>query len=196
MKSELTSELAKQAMESSSSIAKIASDDSMAQIVKAADVIIDCLNNGGKVLICGNGGSAAESQHFAGELIGRYKAERKGLGAIALTADSTVVTAWSNDYSFETVFSRQIEALGKKEDVLVALSTSGNSANVIRAVETAKKIGMNTIAFTGKKGKLSGLCDVSINIDSGETPRIQEGHLVAVHLICSIIDNHFSKSLR
>jgi D-sedoheptulose 7-phosphate isomerase len=163
-------------------------------IASAAQKIASCLKSGGKLLICGNGGSAADSQHFAAELSGRYKKERKALAAIALTTDTSALTAIGNDYGFEKVFARQVEALGKKGDVLVALSTSGTSPNVLAAIEAAKKQGMASIGFTGSSGgKMKSLCDLCICIPSSSTPRIQEAHITLIHIICEIIDAEFSK---
>jgi D-sedoheptulose 7-phosphate isomerase len=160
-----------------------------ATVMNAAQEIIKCYKAENKVLICGNGGSAADAQHITGELVGRYKLERKGLSAIALSTDTSVLTAWSNDYSYATLFERQVEAHGKKGDVLIGLSTSGNSENVLKAFEKAKEIGMTTISFTGKDGgKLRKLSDVNINVESSNTPRIQECHMLAYHIICELVE--------
>jgi D-sedoheptulose 7-phosphate isomerase len=154
-----------------------------------AEEIIRCFKNGNKVLIFGNGGSAADAQHITGELVGRYKLERKGLPAIALTTDTSVLTAWSNDYEYATVFSRQVEALAKKGDILLGISTSGNSDNVIRAFEEGKRIGTINISMTGKDGgKLRLVSDLNINSSSHDTPRVQECHLVAYHTICELVE--------
>lgn len=163
-------------------------------IAAAAKAIVACLKSGGKVLICGNGGSAADSQHFAAELAGRFKSERKALAAIALTTDTSAITAIGNDYGFERIFSRQVEALGKKGDVLVALSTSGNSPNVLAAIEAAKKQGMAAIGFTGMGGgKMRPMCGTCICIGSQNTPRIQEAHITIIHIICELVENEFAK---
>ncbi|MBT4166175.1 D-sedoheptulose 7-phosphate isomerase [archaeon] len=160
----------------------------------STNIIIESLKNNGKILICGNGGSAADAQHITGELVGRYKMERKGLPAIALTTDTSILTAWGNDYEFETIFSRQVEALGKKEDILIGISTSGNSENIIKAIEEAKKIGLRIITFTGHEGgKMKDLSDANINIPSDDTPRIQESHMVAYHTICELVEKEMSK---
>ena len=154
-------------------------------IAKAADVIIASYQNGGKLLLCGNGGSAADAQHIAGELVGRFLKERKALSAIALTTDTSILTALANDYNMEKIFARQVEAHGKSGDVLLAISTSGNSPNVIQAVEAAKAIGVKTIGFLGKGGgKMKGMCDVEIIIPSDNTQRIQEAHITIGHIIC------------
>lgn len=161
--------------------------------VKAVEAFSEILNKifteGGKVLICGNGGSAADSQHFASELTGRFKKERKALPAIALTTDTSALTSMSNDYGFEHVFRRQVEALGKKGDILILISTSGNSPNQILAAQTAKQMGLNTLALLGKNGgKLKDICDKAIIVHSNNTPRIQEMHIFIIHMICEIID--------
>ena len=158
-------------------------------IQKAVEVIVDCFRSGGKVLICGNGGSAADAQHIAGELVCRFKMNRKGLPAIALTTDSSVLTAWANDINFESVFARQIEALGKKGDVLIAISTSGNSKNVINAINKAKEKEIVVLSLTGNKGgKMKSLSDININVNSNNTPRIQECHELAYHIICELVE--------
>jgi len=163
-------------------------------ISKSALVIIDSLKNGGKILICGNGGSAADSQHFAAELVGRFKKDRKPLPAIALTTDTSILTAWSNDYSFDTVFSRQIQALGNKNDVLFAITTSGNSKNIIEAVKIAKEMGIFTISLTGNNGgRIKEIADISIIVPSSDTARIQQAHSVIIHILCNIIENEFFK---
>jgi D-sedoheptulose 7-phosphate isomerase len=155
------------------------------------------INKGGKILACGNGGSAADAQHFAAELVGRFERERKELGAIALTTDSSILTAIGNDYGYDEVFSKQVRALGKPEDVLLAISTSGNSKNVILAIEAAQKIGMGIIAFTGRGGgKINQLLShqniqqsVHLCVPSERTARIQETHLLLLHCLCDGIDH-------
>jgi len=151
------------------------------------------LKNGNKVLICGNGGSAADSQHFAAEIVGRFEAERKGFPAIALTTDTSALTAIGNDYGFDKVFSRQVEALGQRGDILIGISTSGNSPNVIEAVKTATKLGMFTVGFLGKDGgKLKDLVDKAFIVRHKSTARIQEVHLVLEHTLCKIIDMYLT----
>jgi len=167
--------------------------DLVGLINQAAQVCIASLKNGGKILICGNGGSAADAQHISGELVGRFKKERKGFPAIALTTDTSIITAWANDYDFATIFSRQVEAQGKKGDVLLGLSTSGNSENVIKAVEQGKKQGLKTIGLLGKGGgKLKDLCDLSMVVPSKDTPRIQEAHMLVYHILCDLIEEALS----
>lgn len=164
------------------------------QIVAAAEVIIQSLKSGGKLLICGNGGSAADAQHIAAELVGRYETERRGLPAIALSTDTSILTAWANDYSYETVFSRQVESLGDAKDVLLSISTSGNSKNILAAAKAAKSKKMKVVSLTGKDGgQLKGLSDININVTSSKTARIQECHMISYHIICEMIDLAFSE---
>ncbi|AEF95810.1 D-sedoheptulose 7-phosphate isomerase [Methanotorris igneus] len=156
---------------------------------KSIEIIAEVLKNGNKILICGNGGSAADAQHFAAEIVGRFKLERKGLPAIALTTDTSILTAIGNDYGFEMIFERQVEALGKKGDVLVGISTSGNSKNVIRAVNKAKEMGIYTIGLLGKGGgKLKDIVDLALVVPSNDTARIQECHLTIYHVICEEVE--------
>ena len=162
-------------------------------IATAAHVMVDCLKRGGKILACGNGGSAGDSQHFAAELVGRFEREREELAAIALTTDSSILTAVGNDYSFDEIFSRQVRGLGKSGDVLFAISTSGNSKNVVAAIEAAHLKGMHIVGMTGRNGgKIPSLIiagDVLLNVDSQVTTRIQEVHLLILHCLCDAIDN-------
>jgi D-sedoheptulose 7-phosphate isomerase len=164
------------------------------KIVKLAEILNDCFKKGGKILLCGNGGSAADAQHIAGELVVRLRSDskRKALPAIALTVNPSILTAASNDFGFERVFSRQVEALGKKGDCLLALSTSGESSNVNLAIKTARKIGMKTLALSGKKGgEMSRIADYSIIVPSSETQRIQEVHLLVGHIVCDLIERNY-----
>ena len=161
-------------------------------VEKAGEICIEALKNGGKIILCGNGGSAADAQHIAAELSGRFKKERRALAGIAITTDTSALTAIGNDYGYEFVFSRQVEAIGQKGDVLIGISTSGNSKNVINAIESAKKIGMKIITLTGKDGgKMKDMGDVNIIIPSNNTPRIQEMHILLGHMICALIDEEF-----
>ena len=161
----------------------------------AANICIDSLKQGGKILIFGNGGSAADAQHIAAELVGRYKLERKGLSAIALSTDTSSLTAIANDYGYEHVFDRQIEALANPEDVAVGISTSGNSSNVINALQLAKNIGCKSIGLSGKSGgNMNKLCDVNLIIPAVDTARIQEMHILLGHIICHLIEIEFSMS--
>ena len=158
-------------------------------IETAAKICINCLNNDGKILLFGNGGSAADAQHIAAELVGRYKIERKGLAAIALTTDTSVLTSISNDYGYEHLFDRQLEALANKGDVVIGISTGGRSTNVINALGLAKKIGCETIGFSGRDGgEMNTLCTVNIVVPAEDTPRIQEMHILIGHTICHLID--------
>lgn len=160
-----------------------------------ADVAVqsaEVLKKGGHLFFCGNGGSAADAQHIAAELVGRFLKERKALAATALSCNTSTLTAVGNDYGYDVIFSRQIEGLAKSGDVLFAISTSGNSKNVVLAVQAAKAMGVKTIGLTGSKGgKLKELCDVCITVPSDHTPRIQEMHIAVGHMICEIIDEAY-----
>ncbi|MFH1942035.1 MAG: D-sedoheptulose 7-phosphate isomerase [bacterium] len=158
----------------------------------AAERLIRSLKSGGKILLCGNGGSAADSQHIAAELIGRFGMERKAMPAIALTTDTSILTAVSNDYGYEEIFRRQVEALGKAGDVLVGISTSGRSKNVVLAMEKAKALGMTTVALAGsEEGPMTRVADVAIRIPASESARIQEGHIAVGHILCNLVEQHF-----
>ena len=165
-------------------------------ICQAGDILTNCLNHGGKVLSCGNGGSAADSQHFAAELVNRFERQRKGLAAISLTTDTSTLTSVGNDYNFNQIFSKQVFALGKSSDTLLAISTSGNSKNVIEAIQAAKSLNMTTIALTGDSGgkiaELLSESDLEIRIPATRTARIQETHILVIHCLCHIIDQFFS----
>ena len=164
-------------------------DEQVDLIEECAEILFQVLENGNKILICGNGGSAADAQHIAAEFVGRFEKERIALPAIALTTDTSALTALANDYDFERIFSRQVEALARQEDCLIAISTSGNSPNVIAAVMKAREIGCKTIGLAGAKGKkLASLCDASILIPSERTARVQEAHITIGHIWCEIID--------
>ena len=157
----------------------------------AANIMTDAVKNGGKILWCGNGGSAADAQHMATELMGGLRDhDRPAIASVALTTDSSFLMAWSNDTDFNTIFSRQLDGLGKTGDVLVAISTSGNSDNIVQAVERAKAMDMAVIILTGQSGgKLRDKGDVVIRIPSDDTQRIQEGHLLAEHIMCEMVEN-------
>ena len=155
-----------------------------------ADRMIQAFEAGNKILLCGNGGSAADAQHIAAEFIGRFKRERKSLPAIALTTDTSILTSISNDYSYDAVFARQIEGLGVSGDVLIALSTSGNSKNVILAAQKAKEMGLTVIGLTGKSGgRLKELCDLHFAAGSSKTPHIQEMHITALHAVSEAVED-------
>ena len=172
---------------------KLASVEALApQIVRAAESMTRCLLEDGKILACGNGGSAADAQHFSAEMLGRFERERMGLPAIALTTDSSTLTAIGNDYDYSEVFSKQVAALGRAGDVLLAITTSGNSSNILAAVQVAQERGMRTVALTGRGGgRLGELCradDVHICVPHDTTTRIQETHILAIHCLCDAID--------
>ncbi|WP_233153000.1 SIS domain-containing protein [Motiliproteus sp. MSK22-1] len=163
--------------------------------LRLAEAVIHCLKSGGKVLWMGNGGSAADSQHLAAEFMVRYKAERRPLPSIALTTDSSILTAHTNDYEFDTLFARQVEGLARKEDLVIGISTSGNSNNIIKAIEQAKAMGVTTATLLGRDGgKLKDLADHSIIIPGNETARIQEAHLFIGHWLCEEIDYQLADS--
>ncbi len=162
------------------------------QLVDSAKTIGECIRQGGKILICGNGGSAADSQHFAAELVGRFLMERRALPAISLTTDTSNLTAIGNDYGYDQVFVRQVEALAKSGDVFFGISTSGNSKNVLLAAEQAKKSGCKVITLTGGEGgKLKGMADLNLNVARGRnSARIQESHIFAIHVICDLVERY------
>jgi len=166
------------------------SDTCAKDIAYAAERIITALKRGRKLLLCGNGGSAADAQHIAGEFVGRFRKQRRPLPVIALNTNTSILTSIGNDFGYNLVFSKQVEALGEKGDILIAISTSGRSANIIKAVKTAKKIGIFTIALTGGKGStLKSISDLSIIVPSNETPRIQEAHILTGHIICALVED-------
>lgn len=161
-----------------------------AQIREAVDLCLAALRDGRKLLFAGNGGSAADAQHWAGELVSRFYYDRPGLPAIALTTDTSILTAIGNDYGYDYVFARQVEALGQAGDVFVAISTSGRSKNVLRAIEACERKGIAVIGFTGESGgEMAGRCAVCFRVPSAETPRIQEGHEFIGHLLCALIED-------
>lgn len=161
--------------------------DDISNIVKK---VIDCLKSGNKILICGNGGSAADSQHFAAELIGRYKLERVSLPAIALTTDTSIITAIGNDYGYDKIFSKQVEGLAQSGDILIGISTSGNSQNILEAYNVAKSKGVTCIGLLGRDGgEMKTLGDLNFIVPSNNTPRIQEAHILMIHTICEIMEN-------
>lgn len=160
---------------------------------QAAELMLQCLMNDGKILACGNGGSAADAQHFAAEMTGRFEKERMELAAVALTTDTSALTAIGNDYGFDHVFSKQVRALGRAGDILIGISTSGNSANVIEAIKAAHERDMHVIAFTGRDGgKIAGMLkdsDILLNVPHQRTARIQEIHILLIHALCDCIDS-------
>jgi D-sedoheptulose 7-phosphate isomerase len=176
----------------------ILENESLLDLVQeVAGVCVRSLKQGGKLLFFGNGGSAADAEHLAAELVGRYSRERRALPAVSLTANSSCLTAIGNDYSYELVFSRQIEAFGNKGDIAIGISTSGNSPNVVRALRVAKGKGMITAAMTGKTGgTLKALVDYCLRIPSTQTARIQEGHILVGHVLCEIIEESLANEGR
>ncbi|OGD75470.1 MAG: phosphoheptose isomerase [Candidatus Coatesbacteria bacterium RBG_13_66_14] len=169
-------------------LAKVA-DELAGPVARAAEIIIEALQAGRKVLLCGNGGSAADAQHFAAELVGRFETERRPLPAVALSANTSNLTAIGNDYGFDEVFARQVDALGRARDVLVAISTSGGSPNVLSAVTAAREKKMKVVALAGRDGgKLAPLADAAVVVRGVRTCRIQEGHITCIHVICRLVD--------
>lgn len=168
--------------------------NTMEEKLEAASALaVETLRNGNKILLCGNGGSAADAQHIAAELTGRYKTERRGLPGIALTTDTSALTAIGNDYGYDRVFDRQVEALANKGDLLIGISTSGNSKNIINALKVAREMGCKTLGLSGRDGgAMNDVCDVNLVVPSNNTPRIQEMHILFGHTICQIIDNELS----
>jgi len=175
---------------------EILEDNAMlGQIARVAEIWVAALRSGKKLLFAGNGGSAADSQHLSAEFVGRFKLERDALPALALNTDTSFLTAVGNDYGFEHIFSRQVQALGNQGDVFVGISTSGNSANVVKAIEQAKKNGLSVIGFTGSGGgKMDSLCDVNLCVPSDDTPRIQEAHITLGHILCDLTEKQLFPS--
>lgn len=162
------------------------------ELSKMAEICSQAIKNNHKIMLCGNGGSAADSQHIAAEFVGRFVKERQGLPAIAFTTDTSILTAIGNDYGYDEVFRRQVEALGREGDVLIGISTSGNSGNVIKAFEQAKKQGVKILALTGQKdSKMSALADVTMKVPAPITARVQECHIMIGHMICEYIDEEY-----
>jgi phosphoheptose isomerase len=170
----------------------LVADKCLKSILAAADLIASTFRSGGKILLCGNGGSAADCQHMAAEFVSRLTRdfERPALAAIALTTDTSFLTAFANDCGFDGVFERQVEALGKPGDVLIGISTSGNSPNVVRAVEVAKKTGLHTVVLTGQGGGLTAIAEVAIAVPSTNTQHIQEAHLTIEHILCYLVERY------
>ena len=159
-------------------------------IGQIASVVAGAVRKGGKVLICGNGGSAADTQHIAAELVGRFKKERRAIAALALTTDTSILTALGNDYGFDRIFARQVEAHGRKGDVLIAISTSGSSPNILNAVNMAREMGLTTIGLLGLDGgAIKPICDLALVIEDMDTPRVQEMHILAAHIICGLVED-------
>lgn len=169
---------------------KIVNDKTYTEtIAKIARLVTDAVKSGSKVLLCGNGGSAADAQHIAAEFVNRFYINRAPYAAVALTTDTSIITSIANDFSYEEIFSKQVQAIGKKGDVLIAISTSGTAKNVNLAVKEAKEMGITSISFTGKDGgTLKDLCDINFIVPTNDTPRIQEIHITAAHIICEIME--------
>ncbi len=167
--------------------------ESIPQIIDVAEIMINCIKKNGKVILFGNGGSASDSQHIAAELVGRFKKDRLALPAIALTTNTSIITSLANDYGYEVIFAKQIEALARNSDVAIGISTSGKAKNVIMGIKQAKKMGIKTIALTGGSGgELAKAADIALIVNSTVTARIQEAHITIGHIICEIIEEAFS----
>lgn len=183
-----------QSVQESITVKKETLQDNLETILDIVGEITKSLKNGGKVILFGNGGSAADSQHIAAEFVGRFRKERRSLAAVALTTDTSILTALSNDYGYDIIFARQLEGLGKKGDVAIAISTSGNSKNVIEAVRVAKKMAITTVSLTGNGGgRLAQCCDHNVIVPSAHTARIQEAHICFLHIISELVENNFYK---
>jgi D-sedoheptulose 7-phosphate isomerase len=168
----------------------LADEHLLASVGAAAEACIGCVRAGGKVLLAGNGGSAADAQHIAGEFVSRFEFDRPGMAAVALTTDTSILTAIGNDYGYEKLFARQVRALGRRGDVFIGYSTSGKSPNILRAFEAARELGLVSIGFTGNRGSpLRELCDHLLEVPSADTPKIQEGHLVLGHILCGLVED-------
>jgi D-sedoheptulose 7-phosphate isomerase len=172
---------------------QIYSDDELVNKIKTVcQVVIECYKLEGKTLFAGNGGSAADSQHIAAEFVSRYLFDRPGMASIALTTDTSILTAVGNDYGYDLLFARQLQAIGKKNDVFFAISTSGNSKNIIKALKVCKELGITSVGLTGSNvGEMDGLCDYLIKVPSSYTPRIQESHILIGHIICGVVESYF-----
>lgn len=158
-------------------------------IAGMATLMVETFKSGGKLLVMGNGGSAADAQHFVAEIVGRFKMERRGLPAIALSTDTSILTAIGNDYGFDRIFHRQVEALALAGDLVVGISTSGNSPNVLQALKLAREKGCRTVGLLGKDGgSIKGLCDLALIVPTDDTPRVQEGHITIIHIVCDLLE--------
>jgi len=175
-------------LEASIAIKRDCIENNIDNIIRAADMLASCITTGHKVLIFGNGGSAADAQHLAAEFVNRFQIERPPLAAIALTTDTSILTSIGNDYHFNDIFAKQVEALGRRGDIAWGISTSGNSANVIKAIEAARKIGVTTIGMTGCGGELAACTDLVFSVPSDTTARIQESHITLGHILCDLLE--------
>jgi D-sedoheptulose 7-phosphate isomerase len=186
-------EIVRQQLNESARVKQALAEREVDRIIEMADRIISCVRQGGKVLFCGNGGSAADAQHLAAEMVGRFGRDRPPLAAVALTTDTSVLTCLSNDYGFEDVFSRQVAAHGRRGDVLVGISTSGASENVLRAVHTARRLGLVTLVLVGAKGgPLAEAADLTLQVPDENSQRIQEAHIAAGHIILDLLERELS----
>jgi D-sedoheptulose 7-phosphate isomerase len=187
--------IAKQMVEAARMMSLMAEDETLSsQVLAVSEACVESLRKGGKVLLAGNGGSAADAQHIAGEFVSRFEFDRPGLPAIALTTDTSILTAIGNDYGYERLFARQVQAHGRPGDLFFGYSTSGKSPNILRAFEEAKKMGLITVGLTGNKGgPMLELCDYLLAVPSSHTPKIQEGHLVLGHIICGLVEKAMFK---
>lgn len=183
--------IAAQISEAQAVMAAMLADEALLATVEAtAGVCINCLRTGGKILLAGNGGSAADAQHIAGELVSRFAFDRPGLSAIALTTDTSILTAIGNDYGYEKLFARQVQAHGNKGDVFIGYSTSGKSLNILCAFEEARTRGLTCVGLTGNRGgSMRELCDYLLEVPSSDTPKVQEGHLVLGHILCGLVES-------
>lgn len=190
---EMIVELIKDSIEVKNDLLK--DNETIRHIKQSAKMIVSSLRQGNKLLLCGNGGSAADAQHLAAEMVGRFKLERKGIPAVALTTNTSILTAIANDYHYDKIFARQLEALGQNGDVLIGISTSGNSKNVASAINMAKEKGIKTIGLLGNNGGLvKDLADIAIIVPSNDTPRIQESHIMIGHIICELVEKEMVDS--
>lgn len=171
--------------------ALLANDTVLQSIIKTSELCLDAYKKGNKVIIAGNGGSAADSQHIAAEFVSRFEFDRPGLPALALTTDTSIITAIGNDYGFEKLFARQIEANGQPGDIFIGISTSGNSKNILAAFATAKAKGITTVGLAGSAGEIAQHCDICIQVPSTHTPRIQESHILIGHMICAYVEEEY-----
>lgn len=159
------------------------------KMIQVTELLVDAFRSGNKLLVMGNGGSAADAQHLAGEIVGRFRLERRGLPAIALSTDSSILTAVGNDYGFEAIFSRQVEALAREGDVVIGISTSGSSPNVLSALRLAREMGCRTVGLLGKDGgNIRKIVDIDLTVPGQDTPRIQEGHITIIHILCELVE--------
>jgi len=192
-----TGELIEQALRESIRVKQAVADSMVGDIARMAEIVIEAYESGGKMVVFGNGGSAADAQHLAGEMVVKLRLERRALPAIALNTNASIMTAASNDYGYEYVFSRQIDAWVKKEDVVIAISTSGTSPNVVQALKKARELGARTVLMTGTRGtSLLPLADLVLAVPSGDTVRIQEAHITIGHIVCELVERYLASSER